>query len=122
MEIEVGEWVRTNKGLISKVVEIRLAKHIERDIVQDVYILKKGEWTAKQYIVSHSKNKIDLIQEGDYVNGHLVTATYLLGVRKYIKLDNAYENGKGIRTYEKDIKSVVTKEQFSSVEYILEEE
>jgi hypothetical protein len=51
------------------------------------------------------------------VNGHLVKAVYLDGPRKYIKLDNAYENGKGIRTYSEDIKTIVTKEQFKAAEY-----
>ena len=37
------------------------------------------------------------------MNGHLVKAVYLEGTRKYIKLDNAYEYGEGIRTYEEDI-------------------
>ena len=71
----------------------------------------------RQAIKTHSFNKIDLVEVGDYVNGHKVTAVYLDGATKYIKLDNAYENGEGTRTYEEDIKTLVTKEQYKSIEY-----
>ena len=64
-----------------------------------------------------SFNIIDLIEEGDYVNRHLVTDVYLSGENKYIKLDNSYANGEGIRIYEENIKTVVTREQFKNREY-----
>lgn len=61
-------------------------------------------------IVKHSKNIIDLIQVGDYVNG------------KYVKEINQYKDGKSIIALigiidEEDIKSIVTKQQFESIEY-----
>ena len=57
MEIEVGEYVRTNKGIISKInsgVDIDMVE-FENAIIGDV--------------VKHSKNIIDLIEVGDIVNG-----------------------------------------------------
>lgn len=69
-----------------------------------------------------SFNIIDLIEEGDYVNRHLVTKVYLSGERKYIKLDNSYTNGEGIRIYEEDIKTIVTHEQFKNREYRIGDE
>lgn len=77
-------------------------------------------WVDVSAVDNFSDDPIDLIEIGDYVNGYKVEAVYLKGYRKYIKLSNAYENGKGIRTYSEDIKSVVTKEQFSSVKYEVE--
>lgn len=53
------------------------------------------------------------IKVGEYVNGYYVRATYLEGPIKYIKLDN----NSGIRTYEEDIKSILTHEQFEANEY-----
>lgn len=46
------------------------------------------------------------------MNGYRVKAVYLEGVTKYIKLSNSYENGQGIRTYEENIKTILTKEQY----------
>ncbi len=72
---------------------------------------------SEQYgsIVKHSKNIIDLIEAGDYVNG------------KYVKEINQYKDGKSIIVLigiidENDIKSIVTKEQFESVGYKAESE
>ena len=55
-----------------------------------------------------------MIRVGDIVNGYRVKAVYLEGATKYIKLDNAYENGQGTRTYEEDIKTILTKEQYKA--------
>lgn len=73
--IEVGEYVRTEKGKIGKVIKIRLPlKGLKNDRV--AYLI---EWAdEKIYYISmikdikHSKNIIDLIEVGDYVNGELV--------------------------------------------------
>lgn len=71
-------------------------------------------------IVKHSKNTIDLIEVGDYVNGREVKHIAMFeGFPDYPKLifvdekhlipDDTAEN--------KDIKSIVTHEQFKSIEY-----
>ena len=65
-----------------------------------------------------SDDIMDLIEEGDYVNGERVEVKYLEGYRHYIKLSNRdkaklFEN----RIYDDNIKSIVTKEMFKSVEY-----
>ena len=66
-KIEVNEYVRTNKGRIGKVVEIRLGFNKDLQIYQDIYQLDNGLWTILDYIVKHSKNLIDLIEVGDIV-------------------------------------------------------
>ena len=63
----------------------------------------------------HSKNIIDLIKVGDYVNGHLV---YRIDNNITIWLETKTNTYCGI--YEKDIKSIVTKEMMASVEYRVE--
>ena len=113
-KIEVNEYVRTNKGRIGKVAEIRLGFNKDLQVYQDIYILDNGLWTILDYIVKHSKNLIDLIECGDFVNGYKVKAIYLNGATKHIKLDNAYENGQGTRTYEENIETILTKELFEA--------
>lgn len=106
------EYVRTKKDGICKLLDAE----IDGSGLWCGYT-DKPFWLRKDNIEKESTDIIDLVKKGDYVNGHLVKAVYLDGPRKYIKLDNAYENGKGIRTYSEDIKTIVTKEQFKAAEY-----
>lgn len=69
-DIEVGEYVRTNKGNIGKVVEIRLGLSKNTELYQNVYnvyMLDNGLWTILDYIANHSKQLIDLIKDKDIV-------------------------------------------------------
>ena len=133
MELKEGMYVRTEKGYIAKILGVDYLlddNGCELNNIEAVYLDKMVDEIGKDiYAGCVSQvfkecrvrdNLIDLIEVGDYVNGYKVEAVYLKGYRKYIKLSNAYENGKGIRTYSEDIKSVVTKEQFSSVKYEVE--
>lgn len=118
MEIEVGEYVRTREtGHIGKIVGI-IENFVEIKAENMNYI---GIYTSS--ILKHSKNIIDLVEVGDYVNGHLV-------VEKYIDID---DNGNDFITIEvesdlmlhkslveKHIKSIVTKEAYKNIEYRLE--
>ena len=100
MEIKVGDYVRTKDGCIFKATD---------------YWIYDCE-VKTENIVSHSKNIIDLIEEGDYVDGIKVKEIYCgekyegLGVEKF---------GKYLLLNEIKFKSIVTKEQFSSLEYII---
>ena len=62
-EIKVGEYVRTDKGNIGKIIEIRLGTNIDKKEFQNIYELDTGLWTVKQYIAKHSPNLIDIIEE-----------------------------------------------------------
>lgn len=64
-------------------------------------------------ILNHSKNIIDLIEVGDYVNGKKVISILDYEDFKKVCFDKDFDDV----AYEEDIKSVVTKEQFVSVEY-----
>lgn len=60
--IEVGEYVRTN-GIIGKVEQIG----------NSLFWLEDGSsYSLSDKAVKHSKNIIDLIEVGDYVNGYPV--------------------------------------------------
>lgn len=61
-----------------------------------------------------SPNIIDLIEVGDYVNGFKVDEIDEKGIYNY----NSYDGwGANIASCNEDIKSIVTKEQFSQMEY-----
>ena len=66
-KIEVNEYVRTDKGNIGKVVEIRLGLNKNTELYQTIYMLDNGLWTILDYIVKHRKKLIDLIEDKDIV-------------------------------------------------------
>ena len=67
MEIEVGEYVRTKEGEIHKVIKI-----IEDDGDWDYYCCGNNVGYFAMDIANHSKELIDLIEVGDFVNGYRV--------------------------------------------------
>ena len=78
--IEVGEYIRTKNGLLGNVNKIELTGSGTRfagEFITDTIIQfndgKVYERRVKDKdIVKHSKNIIDLIEVGDYVNGYKV--------------------------------------------------
>lgn len=119
MKLEEGMYVRTDYGKIGKIIyfEGTMAKTDNPKII-----------TFKDFneeIKKASHNIIDLIEEGDYVNGHKVTR--VSGTRYddndlYCWCDESWDKDNqciiGIST--KDIKSIVTKEQFEAIKYEVE--
>lgn len=107
MGIEVGEYVRTKKyGDIGKLLKITNTK---------VYLDSIGYPIDRNEIAKHSKEPIDLVEVGDYVNGHRVEQVSI--ETNEVLLDH---NGFGWRTL-KDGDKIVTHEQFASIEYKVEE-
>ena len=108
-EYEVDEYYRTKNGEILKIVDL------------DEY----GFLVDKFYyqIVKHSKNIIDLVEVGDYVNGYKVIGVTLdpAPSGKCVDIDcdkPSYES----YLFEEQIYSIVTHEQFSQMEYKVETE
>lgn len=116
-EIKVGEYVRTKKDGICKLL------NIENDYMWCGYV-DKPFWLRKDNIVKHSSNPIDLIEVDDYVNGKRVLVVNDIitdNGEKAILVENYDEwTDDGVIT-NKDIKSVVTHEQFAQIEYKVEE-
>jgi len=113
--IEVGEYVRTKTGRIYK-----LGYYNKEEKRWICFIDEDWFPVYESEIAKHSKNIIDLIEVGDYVNGKEICLidkeenTVIWGF--------TYKDEQRIfYLYEKDIKSVVTKEQFKNIEYKLEE-
>lgn len=104
MNIEVGEYVRTKQGTIGKAIK----KYEKYCVIAN----RRGEIDVLyENIAKHSKNIIDLIEVGDYVNG-----------KEIHEID---ENRKRLYSYKKDdyniilnreIQRVLTKEQFNHME------
>lgn len=121
-DIEVGEYVRTNQGHIGVLKRIEFDKN-DKSLKWYIFDKKefeiniiKEEYVNKPYIVKHSKDIIDLIEVGDYVNEMLVTE-----ISKNHKVINiCFYNGlyaDNLTLVGADIKSIVTKEQFEQVQY-----
>ena len=115
-KLEVGHFIRTIKGIgrIEEITEDRTEIYFNCDTGLTISFIKKDftqEEMAQYY--KHSNNIIDLIEVGDYVNGCRV---HRIANCITIILDNE-ENISWVNPNE--IKSIVTKEMFSSVEYRL---
>lgn len=112
MEIEVGEYVRTRAGHFYKITRIDENGLIYWNKIQCGWSMEQ----LKNIVAKHSKNIIDLVEVGDYVNGKLI--------HKIDKGTNYcylyYGNCKTFVNYQ--IKSIVTHEQFASIEYKVEED
>lgn len=109
-EIKVNEYVRLRNGDVTRVKAIneKTFKCKFHKVNCELFI---------DFIVKHSSNIIDLIEIGDYVNGKLIHNKF--GNPKNGELMIIYGNGKHFDN--KNIKTVVTKEQFALAEYRLEE-
>lgn len=113
--MKVEEYVRTDKGLIGKV--------IKKEEYDTYFILEyKGQYCKRvlttsgtdSEIVKSSPNIIDILEVGDYVNGLKVIQMYSPEGKYtlWIKLsDNTFIDNS------EEIKSIATKEQFKNIEY-----
>lgn len=101
-DIEVGEYVRTKEGEIHKVIKI-----IEDDGDWDYYCCGNNVGYFAMDIANHSKQLIDLIEVGDFVNGKEVIEIIEINEKIYLITDYCPQNY--IKT---DIKTILTKEQY----------
>lgn len=117
MKLEVGMYVRTSKVGIKKIYKIDnnktkykylyKLKNQDGDGCIDLSVLCEDD------IVKFSYNIVDLISVGDYVNGLKVIDI----VENDIYISDFYAASYIGIVKVKDIKSVVTKEQFEYMEY-----
>ena len=119
MNLQEGLYVRTTNGRIAKIESI-IGNYIFLDINHNIH--------DKQKIKSVSNDLIDLIEPGDYVNGERVIALRKDIPERYIHMNSKdnfifveYDLANnwyyGIDTDK--IKTVVTKEQFESMKYVV---
>ena len=143
MKLEVGMYVRTDKGFIAKIEEFkyhyskgnRLVDSCNIKEVVENYLLLDGNQCGfignidysippcypsdeeldkiKSHIVKTSHNIIDLIEVGEYVNGYYVEDV----LKTFVNVAVGSNYFQSPTIYEKDIKSIVTKEQFENMKY-----
>ena len=114
MDIEVGDYVRTKSGEIGIFVEYRDDKFFCKIKIKNTYYTPPISTITK-----HSKNIIDLIEVGDFVNGNIVTDKYLFaGEMPVVETSGVETNAKCL--CEKDIQLILTHEQYSQNCYTVE--
>ena len=128
--MKIGDYVRTEYG-ISKIIGIfpeRTMIFIETDNglgncnSSQNGKLRKGivvlEEDYRKFIDNNVKQEpIDLIEVGDYVNGTPINEKYINVNGNVIVKNECDDDYYSIAFENKDIKSIVTKEQFESMEY-----
>ena len=110
MNIEVGDYVRSRNGSIGKVTKIE----------DDKYLYENKELiTFIGNVVKHSKNIIDLIEVGDFVNGNRVVDKYSYAGEKPV-LETVGIEYNAYCLSEGDIREILTKEQYIQNCYTVE--
>ena len=117
-KLETGMYVRTKKYGIAKIIGGISDKF-------NIDVFKKDGCTLRcqkeKDILKASFNIIDLIEVGDYVNGERIISIIPIDICGNEILDNQhifYKDGEIFEEiFEKDIKTVVTEEQFESMSY-----
>lgn len=128
-KLEAGMYVRTigdayEPSKIGKIKEVDVASF--KEVCYRIDSCGKHILIPKSFITKSSFNIIDLIEVGDYVNGSCI-----------IDIKSKYEIGKGLKAMvgkylhglnkpyfyirEQDIESIVTKEQFKLMGYVVKE-
>jgi hypothetical protein len=114
--MRVGDYVRIKNGDIGKIKENdgELIKYC----VGTLYGIDLDRNCLDREVLKSSPNIIDLIEKGDYVNGEKVLFITKNGNTRLEVVCSDGKNMLGWRSYkEKEFKSIVTKEQFESMQY-----
>ena len=111
MDIEVGDYVKTKRGKIDRVTNNKFYIKQYIDCERDLYL--------RENIVKHSKNIIDLIEVGDFVNGNRVVDKYLYAGEKPV-LETVGIKYNAYCLSEGDIREILTKEQYIQNCYTVE--
>ena len=145
MKLEVGMYIRTDKGFIAKIKEFKhhytkgkrlVDGYSVKEVVENYLSLDGNQCRLiesidysippcypsdeeldeiKSHIVKTSYNIIDILEVGDYVNGYYVEDV----LKTFVNVAVGSNYFQSPTIYEKDIKSIVTKEQFESISYKL---
>ena len=118
MKLEVGQFARLKSGYICKIININDFREPNMKYGVEANYLKDVMFIGDDDILKASHNIIDLIEPEDYVNGVEVIG------KEFDNFNEEYlQCGVGdyvICTYNSnEIEDVVTKEQFSAMEYRL---
>ena len=111
-EIDIGEYVRTNNKGIKRIDRVDNNKTVNKYL----YFTGIEDFEGKEYkiiktteIVKHSRQLIDLIEIGDFVNG--MEILHIEDNKLYVEWNNEFEEFTGFLE-NKDIKTILTKESY----------
>jgi hypothetical protein len=121
MKLEVGMYIRTKYCGICDEIAIRKIIKIDKINNNWFYIDKNvcdiyKDYTNKLNTVNVEKasfNIIDILEVGDYVNGYYVEDV----LKTFVNVAVGSNYFQSPTIYEKNIKSIVTKEQFENMKY-----
>ena len=118
--LKIGEYFRTPWGDIGKITNIpKHNKYFDDGFCLEGKFITCGIEAMKE--LNSTPNIIELLQVGDYVNGQLVKhIAYFEGIEEPIKKLIFADEYHLIPTEvceQNDIKSIVTKEKYESIEY-----
>lgn len=123
MELKEGMYVRYTRKMVNEYVAPRIAKIV--DCSDDKLVkIDNGQVILRSDIIDKpSFNLIDLIKVGDYVNGYKIEK--IQAGENYCYLLEDDDPWTLIAGYDCDgltipIKSIVTKEQFEAMKYVVE--
>ena len=112
MKLEVGQFARLKSGYICKIININNFREPNMKYGVEANYLKDIMFIGDDYVVKASYNIIDILEKGDYVNGHRIEeidfddeeiftdSEYYCGVVEFC-----------------NIKSVITHEQMEQMAY-----
>lgn len=111
-KLEVGIYVRTKWGYICELININDFREPSMKYGVEANYLKDVMFIGDEDILKASHNIIDLIEVGDYVNGKEIEQ--IINNELYFETSDMASK---ISFKEKDIKSIVTKEQMEQMAY-----
>ena len=106
MKLEVGQFVRTKRDGIGKIISLSIGEEDECCFIE---LSNRRTGIKEHNILKASHNIIDLIEVGDYVNGDLVKSIQIDSYKSFNLNNNGWDCD--------EIKSIVTKEQFEAMQY-----
>lgn len=108
MKLEVGMYFRTKDGYVSQY------RYYDTTNMGKLLCIPLSNRTFANIedIIKASHNIIDLIEVGDYVNGYYVEDV----LKTFVNVAVGSNYFQSPTIYEKNIKSIVTKEQFENIE------
>lgn len=118
MKLEVGQFARLKSGYICKIININDFREPNMKYGVEANYLKDVMFIGDDDIVKVSYNIIDILEEGDYVNGNKVDFTNNNNKLSYEDKCIGFYDGDGdITLFENGIKSVITHEQMEQMAY-----
>lgn len=112
--MKLGDYVRTDKGEIGKVTSVA-----SENLGFGNMEFCNTEPYVYGDVIKSSSNIIDLIEEGDYVNGMIVHCVYVDNDEIVVGGLDILIQDTLVTLRSNNIKSIVTKEQFEGIEYKL---